>query len=121
MFCIVPQTNWPYIFGDEKELLQVLGDKVKAVPLAKLPALLETTRQGCLMIESATLPMEMYQQILASGVKTMQTTCPVAKAKACKNEAELDGFRAAHRRDGVAMVEFLCWLDQKCRSRMQLF
>lgn len=32
--------------------------------------------------------------------------------KAQKNETELQGIRHAHVRDGVAMVKWLCWLDQ---------
>ena len=102
-----------YIFGDDAELLPVLSDTVKAAPLANLPALLETIGESGLMIEAASLPKIIYEQILESGVKTTQTTCPITRAKACKNEAELKGFRAAHRRDGVAMVQFLCWLDQE--------
>jgi Xaa-Pro aminopeptidase len=37
---------------------------------------------------------------------------PVIAAKAAKNESELNGFREAHIRDGVAMVRFLRWLEE---------
>ncbi|MCW1919790.1 aminopeptidase P family protein [Rhodobacter sp. KR11] len=37
---------------------------------------------------------------------------PCRLPKARKNAAELSGMRAAHLRDGAAMVEFLAWLDQ---------
>ena len=36
---------------------------------------------------------------------------PCALPKACKNETELAGAKAAHLRDGAAMVRFLAWLD----------
>lgn len=36
---------------------------------------------------------------------------PIIMAKAKKNEAELAGIRAAHIRDGVAMVKFLIWFE----------
>jgi len=36
---------------------------------------------------------------------------PCLMPKACKTAAELEGMRAAHRRDGAAMVEFLAWYD----------
>lgn len=35
----------------------------------------------------------------------------VTDFKAEKNSVELEGIRNAHRRDGVAMVRFLCWLE----------
>ena len=33
--------------------------------------------------------------------------------KACKNEIELDGARAAHLRDGLALTKFLAWLSHQ--------
>ncbi len=102
-----------YILGDEEGLRPVLSDDVKAVPLAALPALLQTIEAGGLLIEPTSLPKIMFDQILESAVKTKRTTCLVTKTKARKNDTELDGFRLAHRRDGVAMVEFLCWLDRE--------
>ena len=36
---------------------------------------------------------------------------PARIPRAIKNKAELDGSRAAHERDGVAMVNFLSWVD----------
>ena len=41
---------------------------------------------------------------------------PCVLPKACKNAVELDGMHAAHRRDGVALVSFLAWLDQTVAS-----
>ncbi|MQX37522.1 M24 family metallopeptidase [Roseospira navarrensis] len=38
---------------------------------------------------------------------------PIALPKARKTPAELEGARAAHVRDGAALVRFLCWLDQE--------
>jgi len=40
--------------------------------------------------------------------------CILPKAK--KNAAEINGTRAAHERDGVAMARFLAWLDAKAPS-----
>mmetsp|Transcript_25848 Transcript_25848/g.48949 ORF Transcript_25848/g.48949 Transcript_25848/m.48949 type:complete len:744 (-) Transcript_25848:18-2249(-) len=36
----------------------------------------------------------------------------VVPMKACKNEAELEGFRRAHIVDGAAMAEFMAWLEK---------
>ncbi|MFN4102623.1 MAG: M24 family metallopeptidase, partial [Pararhodobacter sp.] len=38
---------------------------------------------------------------------------PAVLPKARKNAAELEGMRAAHHRDGVAMVRLLAWLDRQ--------
>lgn len=38
---------------------------------------------------------------------------PVQLEKACKNAVELTGTRNAHRRDAVAEIRFLAWLDRE--------
>lgn len=57
--------------------------------------------------DPATAPLAV-KTALAQGVPGADP-CLMAKAK--KNPAELAGMRAAHRRDGAAMVDFLCWYD----------
>lgn len=37
---------------------------------------------------------------------------PIMPMKAAKNDVEVAGMRAAHERDGVAMVRFLRWLEE---------
>ncbi len=37
---------------------------------------------------------------------------PIPAMRAVKTQAEQDGLRAAHVRDGIAMVQFLRWLDE---------
>ena len=38
---------------------------------------------------------------------------PIATAKAAKNDAELKGMRACHIRDGAALTEYFCWLENE--------
>jgi Xaa-Pro aminopeptidase len=42
----------------------------------------------------------------------MRGSDPCALPKACKNAVEIDGTRAAHRRDGAAVTRFLAWLAE---------
>lgn len=37
---------------------------------------------------------------------------PITALKAVKNKKQIEGFVAAHQRDGVAMVKFLKWLEE---------
>ena len=48
--------------------------------------------------------------LLQASIKETPVATPVAEWRAQKNETELQGFREAHIRDGVAMVRFLHWL-----------
>ncbi|SMX43520.1 aminopeptidase P family protein [Maliponia aquimaris] len=58
-------------------------------------------------IDPATCPVA-----VAQALKTIVDALdPCLLPKARKNAAELDGTRAAHLRDALAMVRFLAWLD----------
>lgn len=50
--------------------------------------------------------------VLYSAIRCVKVEAqsPIPYMKAVKNEAEIDGFRNAMVRDGVAMVKFLYWL-----------
>jgi Xaa-Pro aminopeptidase len=51
-----------------------------------------------------------FQRLAAAGAEIVRAADPCLLPKACKNEVELNGARAAHRRDGAALSRFLAWL-----------
>ncbi|MEK9754497.1 MAG: M24B family metallopeptidase, partial [Rhodospirillaceae bacterium] len=50
-------------------------------------------------------------RLAKAGAKPQRKEDPCQLAKARKNAAQQAGMRAAHERDGIAMVRFLAWLD----------
>ena len=61
---------------------------------------------GCLQTESNTSAEDG-----ARVVEAVEAPSTVAQLKAAKNEAELKGMRAAHVRDGAALVRYFSWLE----------
>ena len=57
----------------------------------------------------------LYKTIPPS-VSIISAPSPVKYMKAIKNRTEIEGFREAMKRDGVAMVRFLMWLEQAVKS-----
>jgi Xaa-Pro aminopeptidase len=53
-----------------------------------------------------------FDRVTAAGAEIMRGSDPCALPKACKNAVEIDGTRAAHRRDGAAVTRFLAWLAE---------
>ena len=51
----------------------------------------------------------LYQKVTRVVVRGAS---PIAAMKAVKNEREIQGFKSAMLRDGIAMVKFLKWLDE---------
>jgi Xaa-Pro aminopeptidase len=50
------------------------------------------------------------QQLTSAGAEIIHAQDPCLLPKACKTRAEINGARAAHIRDGVALCRFLAWL-----------
>ena len=89
-----------------------LGNAVTLAPPDELgPALDMLGKAGKrVLVETATVPYWATTRLQAAGVTLVRDADPIALPKACKNAVELEGVRAAHRRDGVAVSQFLGWL-----------
>lgn len=51
-------------------------------------------------------------ETLKDGAQLILKPSPITLFKAVKNQTEIQGFKNAHVRDGVAMVKFLSWLSK---------
>ncbi len=117
-FAIVPESGRPTLFIDPAKV----GDNVKGtlrdyVDLAEPAALVERLKalgevRARVRLDPETAPIRFAQVLQAQGVKFVPGQDPCIRPKAIKNAAEIKGARAAHLRDGVAMVRFLAWLDE---------
>lgn len=89
-----------------------LGGDVTVQPPAALGEALSALGQGGkrVRLDPAIAASALFDRLGEAGARIERGADPCALPKACKNPAELAGARAAHRRDGVAMVRFLAWL-----------
>lgn len=67
-------------------------------------------------LDQATAAHAISQSIAANGGKVSRGPDPIVAMKAVKNAVEIDGSRAAHRRDGAAVTNFLAWFDREAPS-----
>lgn len=73
---------------------------------------------GCrVRVDQTTGSEWIVQQLRAAGATPDPGPDPCTLAKACKNAIELEGIRAAHRRDGVALVRLLKWIADAVPGR----
>ncbi|MFN4153029.1 MAG: aminopeptidase P family protein [Paracoccaceae bacterium] len=80
-------------------------------PAAFVPAL--RTLPGPVRVDRGTAPLAVSDELTEAGIDLVWGDDPCRLPKARKTAAEIEGMRAAHLRDGAAMVEFLCWLDHQ--------
>src|SRR5262249_51209926 len=63
-------------------------------------------------LDQATAAHAISQAITANAGMVSRGPDPIALMKAVKNDTEIAGSRAAHRRDGAAVANFLAWFDR---------
>ncbi len=101
-----------------RELPQHLGNGVVvAAPEGFGPALdrLGLARRRVL-VDRGSAGVWVVDRLKNAGADLVMGEDPCAMQKACKNRVELDGTRAAHRRDGAAVTRFLAWLAKSAGS-----
>jgi Xaa-Pro aminopeptidase len=93
-----------------------LGNAVSVAPRAALGDALGKLTGKTVRVDATGSPIWFAQQLRAAGATVVAASDPCLLPKACKNETEQDGARAAHRRDAVAVCRFLHWLDSVARQ-----
>ncbi|ABC23662.1 aminopeptidase P family protein [Rhodospirillum rubrum] len=92
-----------------------LGNRVRLSPPSALaPALSALGRRHAkVRVDWTATPSWIVDRLEEAGAAIVRAADPCVLPKAIKNAVELEGSRAAHRRDGLAMVRFLHWLSQE--------
>jgi Xaa-Pro aminopeptidase len=70
-------------------------------------------RGASIVMDPDLAPSALNLLVSSQGGKVVDGSDPAKLGRAVKNIVELNGSAAAHRQDGVAVVEFLSWLDQQ--------
>jgi Xaa-Pro aminopeptidase len=116
-YAVVPTSGTPSLFIDPAKV----GDTVRA-SLAHVVEILEPNAlegrlkqlgrsRAKVRLDPETAPARFAQLLKAAGAKYVAGSDPCVLPKAIKNATEIEGARAAHLRDGVALARFLAWLD----------
>jgi Xaa-Pro aminopeptidase len=93
-------------------LRAALGNAVSiAAPDAFGPAL-DALAGKAVMVDRDSAPVWVTRRLEAAGATVQFARDPCILPKAVKNATELDGARAAHRRDALALARFLHWLAE---------
>ncbi len=81
------------------------------------PALDDLAQRRARVLVEPTTASAWVAARLGAGATLHEARSPITDLKARKNAVEMDGARACHVRDGVAMVRFLAWLDSEWKAR----
>ncbi|MEM7692908.1 MAG: aminopeptidase P family protein [Pseudomonadota bacterium] len=112
----VPKTGPATVFVDAEKLTDAaratLADVAEIAPVADYPAALGTLAAGKSVRAAAESVADGALSAIEAAGRLVKGKDPSARQKAIKNPAEIAGMRAAHVRDGAAMVRFLAAVDE---------
>jgi len=117
-WALVPREGKPSLFVDGRKLSNEVRAALSKVADVQEPpafdqALAAIARGRTIRLDQATAPKHLADVIEQAGGTVAKGADPVTRMKAVKNEAEIAGTRAAHKRDGAALVNFLAWFDRE--------
>jgi Xaa-Pro aminopeptidase len=118
-FALLDANEQATLFVDERkvtnELRVFLGNKVRLEPRSAFYSeLAELGKQGKkVLVDRASNNARVFSTLKASGAALVEGQDPCILPKAKKNPTEVQGSRDAHVRDGAAICEFLCWIDDE--------
>ncbi|MEZ5890301.1 MAG: aminopeptidase P family protein [Xanthobacteraceae bacterium] len=118
-FAVIPAKGQAALYADPRKLTNAtrhaLGELVEIEPPEALMRDLtaQGTKGATIRVDQATAAQAITLAIEQAGGKAVRGADPIAAMKAVKNATEIEGARAAHRRDGAALTGFLAWLDRK--------
>ncbi len=87
-----------------------LGEGVTLRHPSELESALSTLTNLVVSIDPAQSSAWYFSQLDAAGARVYRMPDPTALPRAAKNAVEVEGARAAHRRDGAALTQFLHWV-----------
>ena len=118
-FAIVPREGRAALYLDGRKLSNEVRHSLEALVDVREPD--DLTRdlmalgkaKKSMRLDQATAADALARLITSHGGKITRGADPIAIMKAVKNPVEIEGSRAAHRRDGAAVTRFLAWLDRE--------
>ena len=115
-FAVISRKGNVTLFCDTPKLSQLnLNANVKLLDWSKFAPCLKSLK-GQTLIDPSSMPQAAMEALELGTSKIIKSSDPCTLPKARKNGVELAGARAAHLRDGAAIVEFLAWFDTADKS-----
>jgi Xaa-Pro aminopeptidase len=118
-FAVIPSDGRPSLFIDARKLSNDVRHRLEQLadlraPEDFAPTLTALGQAGkTVRLDQATAADALARIVTDAGGKVTKGPDPIALLKTVKNSVEIDGARAAHRRDGAAVVRFLAWFDRE--------
>ncbi|MDO9413637.1 MAG: aminopeptidase P family protein [Pseudolabrys sp.] len=119
-FAAIPREGRPKLYVDPAKLSNdvrsTLEETADVRDTADLTADFAAYKDKSVWLDAGSAAEALTLEVSAKGGRPTRGADPITLMKAAKNNAEIAGTRAAHLRDGAALVRFLAWFDTEALS-----
>ncbi len=121
-YAIVHRKEKPELFLEASRLAEDAASHLDKVAVLLAPPEIERSlaalgiKGAKVLVDPATAAEKVRSVLAETGATVVAGADPCILPKARKNPVEVEGARAAHRRDGAAMARFLAWFDREAPS-----
>jgi Xaa-Pro aminopeptidase len=116
-FALVPREGRPALYVAAAKLDNAVRDALEQFADVRAPDALArdlaALKGKTVWLDQASAADTLTRLVADNGGKPARGADPITLMKAMKNHAEIAGARAAHKRDGAALVRFLAWLERE--------
>jgi Xaa-Pro aminopeptidase len=116
-FAVIPREGKPALYVAAAKLDNKTRPALEEIAALRAPddlvRDLAQLKDKTVWLDQASAADALTRLLAGSGGKPVRGADPIGLMKAVKNHAEIEGSRAAHTRDGVAMARFLAWLARE--------
>ena len=116
-FAAVPREGKPALYVEASKLDNAVRAALADIADLRAPddlaGDLAQTSGKTVRLDQATAADALTRLVSEHGGKPARGPDPITLMKAVKNHAEITGSRAAHKRDGAALVRFLAWFARE--------
>ena len=119
-FAVIPRDGKPSLYVElgkhSNEVDATLADLSDIRNTSDLAADLAKFKDKTVALDQASAVEALTRIVRDGGGTPLRVADPITLMKAVKNNAEIAGTRAAHLRDGAALVRFLSWFDREAAT-----
>jgi len=116
-YAAIPRDGRAAIYVDGRKLTNTVRDALEQFADVREPAALTADlaamKDRVVLLDRASAAEALARIVSDHGGKISRAADPITLMKSIKNHAEIEGTRAAHRRDGMAMAQFLAWFERE--------
>ena len=107
------------IFADpckfDSNLVNELKPAAQLRPFDALPSAL-VGLSGRTLVDPQSAPERLFELLEENDVRIVEADDPCVSAKSIKNKVEVKNHKSAQERDGIAVAQFLAWIDRSAAT-----